>query len=207
MVLTEIKKTIDKKLDAGLVSGRVLLDNLIVIDEDSRKTAAYCDHRYAPFYYYLGNCIKPVVMVEFGFTLGLMSCSFLKSCKSVKQFVGFYKKKPDETFSARLGEANLKRRCKGSVDIYIGTLSDDEFSQKFSPKNIDLAILTDEAGYDQYLEYFDFTWEYLADNGLIVADNLVRYPILGTAFADFCKGKNREGIKFKTRYGIGIVQK
>jgi hypothetical protein len=90
--LLNLKLLVESDLNSQLISGRNLLDTLLVIDESSRKTAAYVDHRYAPFYYHLGKYIQPESMIEIGFDLGLLSSCFLKSCHTVKNFIGFKEK-------------------------------------------------------------------------------------------------------------------
>ena len=85
-----LETVLNTELDTQTISGRTLLDRFRVIDEDSRKTAPYLDHRYAPFYYYLGKHIEPESVMEFGFSIGLLSASFLTSCKTVKHFFTHY---------------------------------------------------------------------------------------------------------------------
>ena len=79
--MQELKSLLEEKLNKQLPS-RIFLDRMRVLDEDSRKTSAYNDPKYIPFYYWLGTLIKPKSLVEIGFRLGLFSGNFLKSCKT-----------------------------------------------------------------------------------------------------------------------------
>ena len=96
---------LNEELKAQRISGRVLLDRLCVIDENSRKSPAYLDPNFAGFYYHLGKKIQAQSMLEIGFDLGLLSASFLISCTTVKKFVGFCES--DKGFiPTRLGKRN-----------------------------------------------------------------------------------------------------
>lgn len=202
----QLAKDINNDLDAQAISGRVLLDRLRLIDEDSRKTAAYLDHRYAPFYYHLGKHIEPKSVIEIGFTLGLLSASLLMSCKTVKQFLGFKSSVP-EFVGTRIGKANIRIRFKGEANFYIGSLYDQEFIDIFSPNSWDLVILNDETVYDKHLEYLDAVWPHVSEHGLIVAEYIDRHAPAREAFHAFCESKNRQPVVFETRYGTGILQK
>ena len=86
------KTAIDLDLTTQKISGKILLDRFCVIDEESRRSPAYIDPNFSGFYYHLGKKIDPESMIEIGFDLGLLSGSFLTSCKSVKRFLGFREK-------------------------------------------------------------------------------------------------------------------
>jgi len=45
-----LKKEIEPSLKKQAISGRYLLDRFCLIDESSRKSPAYVDPTYAPFY-------------------------------------------------------------------------------------------------------------------------------------------------------------
>jgi hypothetical protein len=204
--LATLKGLLDHDLETGTVSGRAVLDRFRVIDEESRKTAAYLDHRYAPFYYHLGKRIRPKSLMEIGFTLGLLAGPFFVSCKTVERFVGF--KEPSKDFlPTRLGKANIRQVFKGQAEYCVGNLYDSEFAHIFSPNSWDCIILNDETVYDKHLEYLDAVWPCLSEGGLIVAEYIDRHAPAGDAFLAFCESKNRRPQVFATRYGTGIVQK
>lgn len=202
----QIRASVQPLLDTGAISGRLLLDRMRVLDESSRKTAAYADHRYAPFYYHLGKFLKAESMVEVGFNLGLLSACFLKSCKTLKKYVGFQERR-QEYYSPRLGTLNVKANYKGEFHIHVGNFTDTEFTEKISPNSLDLVILNDEVGFDKHLTYLDFFWDHLSANGIIVAEYIVRHTPARDAFRAFCESKSREPTVFETRYGTGLVQK
>jgi hypothetical protein len=197
---------LNSELNSQTISGRVLLDQFLVIDEDSRKTAAYLDHRYAPFYYHLGKHIKPENVMEIGFNLGLLSSSFFCSCKTAKLFFGF-KEKFQEFNSFRIGSSNIKRKFKGKSDFYAGNVYDREFSEIISSVNWDLIFVNEETTYDKHLTYLDSVWTYVGEYGIIVADYIERHKPAKDAFFAFCESKNRKPVVFKTRYGTGLLQK
>ena len=206
MKIETVKQQIQPMLDAAQVSGRLLLDRLRVIDEGSRKTAAYADPRYAPFYYHLGKVLEPKSMLEMGFNLALLGSCFLKSCKTVEKYLGF-QEKPEGYFSPRLGTANIRSNYKGKMDVYVGTVLDDEFTQKISPNSWDLVILNEEAGFDKHLLHLDLLWPHVSENGIVVAEYIGRHTPAREAFEAFCESQNRVPVTFDTRYGTGLVQK
>lgn len=204
--LCKLKQDIDNSLNGQIISGKVLLDRFRVIDESNRKSSVYLDHKYAPFYYHLGKYIKPLSMGEIGFDLGLLTCSFLTSCKTVKRFVGI-KEPTSEFVSNRLGKANLRNVCKCESNFFIGNIYDEMTSEILSSQKWDLFIINEEFLYDKHLEYLDIVWSHLADEGIIVSEYIERHKPAKEAFFAFCESKNRQPVSFKTRYGTGIVQK
>lgn len=204
--IDRLAETINSELDSGAISGRVLLDRFCLIDENSRKTAPYLDHRYAPFYYHLGKHIDPLSVMEIGFTLGLLSASFFTSCKSSNRFFGYKENSPDFN-SLRIGKANIKLRFKGESNFYIGSVYDQEFIDIFSPNLWDLVILNDETIYDKHLEYLDAIWPQISEHGFIIAEYIDRHIPARDAFFAFCESKNRKPLVFDTRYGTGLLQK
>lgn len=196
--------TLQKKLASGLMPGRILLDQLKFLDENSRRSAAYCDSKYVSFYYYLGGLIQPKTFLEIGFNLGLLGACFLKACKTVEEYQGF--QQIDETYySPRLGTANIKNNYKGSMDVYVGSFS--EFIPKISEKLWDLTIINEEASFDRHLLCFDLVWQQMPLDGIMVVESLNRHLPTKEAFLSFSSGKNREPTLFKTRYGTGLLKK
>ena len=176
------------------------------IDEASRRTPAYSDPLFVPFYYYLGKYVKPKTVVEMGFRLGLFSGSFFKSCSTVDYFFAF-QNKPEVFYSPRLAKANIKQSYKGLMDFYVGSVLDDVFVDKLSYKNWDLVIINEEESYDTHRTYLDYVWSNVSHEGLVVMDYVNSHKPAGDALVDFCKGNNRDPIFLKTRYGVGIVKK
>ena len=201
--LDSLKKNIDKLLKKQLISGKIFLDKLGFIDENSRKTVAYTDPNYVPFYYYLGKFIKPISFLSLNFSLGLLESCFFKSCKSVEYFYGFHQKNKDY-YSIRIGNKNLG--FKKNKKIYIGDFRDDNFNKDVE-NSWDLVLINEELSYDRYLEYLEFIWPYLNENGLIICENICYDSAGKNAFISFSESINRKPVIFHTRYGTGILQK
>ena len=204
--LVKLKENVEKDLSKQLIGSKILLDKFSLIDEDSRKSAAYLDPNYTCFYYHLGKYINPEFVCEFGFDLGLLSACFLTSCKSVKHFFG-YKKLSEEFSSMRLGKSNIRLVFKGQRDFYTGNSFDQEFIDIFSPNSWDLVILNCEDSFDKHLEYLEVIWPHLSENGLIIAEYNDRNIQGREAFLAFSESKNRKPVKFQTRYGTSVLQK
>jgi hypothetical protein len=206
MKISEIKPVLNDKLRKGTIPSKILLDKFAVIEESSRKTSAYTDPKYAPFYYYLGSMFKPKNIVEIGFRLGFLSGSFLKGSKNVETFLAF-QEKTDVFYSNRLGKSNIRQNYRGDFDFYCGKITDAEFEKKLFNYKWDMVIINEEVNYDIHRQYYDILWEHIALDGLIVSDYIISHKPAGKAFEDFCKIKNKEEIKFNTRYGVGVIQK
>ena len=201
-----MKDVLEKKLSKPFPV-KSIMDRMRFIDESSRKTSAYSDPTYIPFYYYLGEIIKPEHFCEIGLGLGLFSSAFFKSCKSVKYFLAF-QDKPEEGYIPSLAIKNVKDNYKGEMDFYLGDIMDDVFFDKISPKKWDLLIINnDRANFDKYLMYLEYFWPYINLNGYIVMDYINSHRFAGEAFYGFAKIKNREPDLFRTRYGTGIIKK
>ena len=205
MTLSELKIQLDNKLSKQF-SARVLLDNLRLIDESSRKTSAYTDPLYLPFYYHLGSLIQPKTILEMGFRLGLFSACFLKGCKTVESVLGF-QESDGEYYSDRLGRANVLQNARRiPVEVYVGKTTDDGFIDALERNKFGCALFNEEMGYDKHLAYLDLVWPHMEIEGFMVMDYVNRHAPAKQAFLDFCKSKNRDPIFFQTRYGVGIVQ-
>lgn len=202
----QLKQSLDTDLCSQRISGRILLDRFSVIEEDSRKTAAYLDHKYASFYYYLGKYVAPISVMEIGFSLGLLSASFFISCRDAKKFLGF-KETTSEFVTPRLGKRNIRSVFKKDATFYTGTLYDQEFDKIFSPNSWDLIILNEETVYDKHLEYLEFVWPHVSEHGFVVAEYITRHGPAKDAFFAFAESKNRQPLLFETRYGTGLLQK
>jgi predicted O-methyltransferase YrrM len=206
MDILKIKPIIEEKLKKSLIPARILLDKFRLIEESSRKTSAYTDPLYVPFYFYMGRLVEAKNVVEIGFRLGLLSGCFLKGCQTAKSFLGF-QEESEEFYSARLAKANIRDNFKGEFDFYYGQISDPNFLTKLEGRGWDVIIINEEKNYDEHRSYLDIMWEYLNNDGLIIMDYLDNEKHIKQAYLDFCKIKNRDPIIFKTRYGTGMIQK
>jgi hypothetical protein len=206
--LSVIKENLEPQLKKGLVSSRILLDGLRMIDESSRRTAAYQDPYFVPFYYYLGKLISPKYLVEMGFGIGLFTSCFLKSCQSVERILGFELKR-EGFYSPRLGIANVNNcwKPRGILDVYVGGVMDDAFTKQLEQTGWDLAFVSDTVPLDTHRLYLEVLWERMNFDGMIVVDYLLKDKVANDAFVGFSKIVNRKPVFFETRYGVGIIQK
>jgi len=201
-----LQKNISILLEREFVNGKILLDRMAMINESCRRSPAYSDPRYAPFYYHLGKFISPKNILSLNFGLGLLESSFLVSCKSVEHFMAF-RRPAEEFFSFRMGVNNIKLNYKGVISVYINNMYDDEFVEKISPIKWDMVIINEEMNYDDHLSYLEFIWPYVAENGIVVTEYVKRNESASDAFFAFSESVNRPPISFETRYGTGILQK
>lgn len=200
--LDQITTLLKKDLDAQIISGKSLLDRLCVINENSRKTSAYLDHRYAPFYYHLGKYIKAKSFLEIGFNIGLLSSCFLMSCKNIEKFFGF-KENEKEFIPTRIGRINVKKFTK-NIEIYIGNLYDDYFYKKLKEK-WEIILINEQKEYDKQLEYMELSWSNLSDNGLLIVEYINTNNPSKKALDAFCQSQNIIPIIFNTKHGTALI--
>jgi predicted O-methyltransferase YrrM len=204
--LKKLKLDVDVHLKKELISGKLLLDRFCMINEDSRKSPSYSDPKFTAFYYHLGKYLEPKSLLEVGFDLGLFSGCFMISCKTVEKFLAFRENKKDYYFSSKIGQRNIKKYFKGPIVFHFGTIYDDLLDKNLS-QPYDMIIITMEQAYDKQLEYMEFFWPHLSENGIMVCENIIYHEPTKEAFDAFAFSKNREPIIFSTRNGTGILQK
>lgn len=207
MELQELAAQVGDELSMEIVSSRILLDSLSFINEASRKTSAYVDPRYVPFYYYLGKHVYPKTCVQLGFRLGLLASCFFNSCKTIKHFLGFQQADQDNFYSSRIALNNIKRYYKGDIDLYYGNVSDVNFENRFSKFEWDIAFVNEQLDYDTLLSYLEILWPQMSLGGTIVMEYVVSHEPAAEAFSTFCKVRNRKPVILETRYGTGMVRK
>jgi len=206
MDLKKLKSDVERSLSSGLLSTGVLLGNLRLIDEDSRKSPQYQDPKYLPFYYHLAKQMSPSSVLNVGFNLALPLCCFLKGSSSVFRAVGL-QLLSQEFYSPRLALSNI-RDVKGRrfpVDFHFGKVTDEEFVRKI-PVGVDLAMVTEKVGPD-LLDVLEVCWQNLNLDGFILLDRAPPESAEGLLFSDFCRSKNRDVIFFGTRYGTALAMK
>lgn len=204
--LDEFHESLLADLEWGLMTSRTILDRFCVIDESSRRSPAYLDGRYSCFYYHLGKYINPGSILEMGFDIGLLSGSLLVSCKTPKRFLGF-RESDSDYFSLRLGQRNIRTVMRGLRDYHVGSLYDPQLAAKIDVGTWDLALVTDFVTEERQLDYLEYIWPHISDNGIIVCENLGGKKFSEDNFTGFCESKNRSAYIFPTRYGTGLVQK
>jgi|SaaInlV_165m_DNA_1040744.scaffolds.fasta_scaffold01469_3 predicted O-methyltransferase YrrM len=204
--LKEIVSNLESNLQDGLISPRIILSSLRFIDESSRKSGAYADPLYMPFYYHLGKHISPKSYIQIGFNLGLSSACFMKSCNSVEDFLAFQRKN-EVFYSSRLSIKNVKNHYKNNFSFYHGGFHDEAFEKSVHSKKWDLIMVNERILYDTHLECLEILWPFLSSGGFLVVDRVVSDKSAKDSFSNFCNIKNRDPFVIKTRYGVGIVQK
>lgn len=181
---------IKQKLLNGAMSSRILLSRTKVFDELARSCSIYADNRHFPFYYYLGQQVKPKKVMQVGPYLGLPAACFLQSARSVKEWLCVGER-------TRITESNIQLHCKGWVVMV-------EWSSSFYESyKSDIAFLSQQFTKEETMVHMEFLWDHLEPEGLLVVD----YITVSNAFVEFCRVKNRTPTIFQTRHSIGIVQK
>jgi hypothetical protein len=207
MNFTAICENIENSLAKATISSRFLLDRLTVINEASRKSAAYQDPMHAPFFYYLGKYFRARNVVEFGFGLGLLSSCFFAGCETVDYFFA-YEPLTEEYYHPRLGFSNIKKFYKGNFDFYQGKTTDERFLDKIAEFKWDLTLFNEEGlEGDSVASCYDLVWKNLSFDGLMVANYLSKNEKTKEVFETFSKMVGRKPVFFDTRYGIGVIQK
>jgi hypothetical protein len=206
MDMKKLKSDVEKSLSSGLLGTGVLLGNLRLIDEDSRRSPQYQDPKYLPFYYHLAKQMSPSSVLNVGFNLALPLCCFLKGSSSVSSAVGL-QPLSSEFYSPRLALANI-RDIKGRrfpVDFHLGRVTDEEFARMVSV-GVDLAMVTEKIG-SGLLDVLEVCWQNLNLDGFILLDRAPPGSPEGVLFSDFCRSKNRDSVFFGTRYGTALAMK
>lgn len=204
-----LKEKIEINLSQQLIGARTLLGRMRVIEEKSRKTFAYNDDGYTPFYYHLGKYISPKYVLKIGFHLGLLSGCFFKSCRTVETFLGFQEAENDEYVSPRIGLANLRdfKPFPQFVHVHTGNFTDKKFIDLLNKNKWDFVIFNEEVNYDKIRLHLDLVWTNISDGGLLVVDYVNSHKPTGSVYKDFCKINNRTPVVVNTRYGVGMIEK
>lgn len=204
--IENFKKEIEDNLKKQIISGKYILDRFCLIDETSRKSAAYLDHTYAPFYYYLGKKMNNAKsLIEIGFDLGLLSSSLLMSCKTVECFLGV-KEKSENFTSNKIGIKNIDRVYRKERKALIGKINEDKILIEIKKRKWDIVIINEEKDYDKNLEYIQRIWPHVSENGIIISEYLFN-PAVYEAVNSFSKKEQVEMHIFKTRYKTCVMQK
>ena len=206
MDVKELGIKLNQELDHQTISASTLLGNCRVIDEQCRKSAPYVDHRYMPFYYYLGKHVQPKTMLDIGFRLGLFGSCFFRSCHTVENYLAFQQKN-DGFYSPRLGVKNVMDHFHKKIHVHVGGIQDDAFLGVLHETAWDLVIINEEVSYEQHRLFLDLIWPHVSLGGLIVMDYIDRHKPAGEVYRDFCKVHKRDTITVKSRYGVGLIEK
>lgn len=202
MILKDVKKIVEKKLESNSLPTKVLQSKFKI----GFSSLLYNDPTFMPFYFQLGKLLKIKNLIEFGFDLGIPSGCFLEGCGSIDHFLAF-KKKSDNYFTKRLGISNIHSIIKKKFDLWVGDETDPEFMKLVFIHKWNCVIVCDSGKNSKtYSAYFDLVWSQLEYGGIIIVDFLSEIPVK-TAFDSFCDLQEREPIMFNTLRGTGIIQK
>jgi hypothetical protein len=203
-MMTLDTKKLQDKLNKQTIPARILLGKFSFIDDDARKSHAYVDPNYMPFYYYLGNQVKAKNLAIFGVGIGLSAVCCLMGNKA-EHFTSI-QETGGEYYSPRLAKSNILRVYNEKFNIYYGNCFGG-FSDEFTSKKWDLVIYDCKIAYDEHMARLNLIWEYLTPNGILCMDGLKWDTNNKRAFNDFTKVKNREKFEVRTRYGVGLIVK
>jgi len=202
-IQNEIRPLLHKKL----VNGKILLQDCKLVDENSRRSPAYSDPMYVPFYYHLGKFVTPKAMVSLSFNLGLLEKCFFMSCKSVEYLLAFRNRDERVYFSPRMGFYNIRRSYKGHFDYLESSARELGLEQRLSSRKWDMVMLNEEFNYDDMLYSLELSWQNMSSGGIIVVDNATDIKPIKQAFQAFADSVGREPAVFPTRYGTGILMR
>lgn len=179
-------------LDKGLIGPRVLLSGVRLLDEASRESPEYNDSLNFPFWYHLGKQVGVKQRAfQIGPKLGMIPYCLLQ-CAYFREWVCFG---GNNSFVVK----NIQERSSHTKVSFQTQL--DEHDGLYQ-----LCLLTQEYDFNNARKFLDFLWLGLESGGLLVVD-YIDSEGQGEAFDEFCRVKNRESVKFKTRYGVGIIER
>lgn len=189
---------LEDKLKNPTIHSKQLLGKATLLNEQDRESGAFTDPRYLPFYYHLGKLMKAKSVCHIDVNLGLEDVCFLQGFKT-ERWMGYGVNHEWSAASLNLAWRNVKKYCE---DVSPCTDIDD-FEELMKP-GYDAFIVT----HAKHLEVFrDDIWKNLSREGLLIVDNIYVDDDGEAKFANFAKSVSREPAFFKTRYGIGIVER
>ena len=197
---------LEKDLTKSIVTTNTLTSGFKFIDESSRRSGAFNDPLYIPFYYHLGKYLKPNNLLEIGTDLGFISSCFLKSCKTV-DYLLTVQNKSNNHWDEKLGRSNIKRNYKKTLELYHGDLLDKDLLDKIESKTFNLAIINFQGSYDNLFTLCDFIYLRLNEDGFIVMDFIKSNKKNEEIFFNIANGYKKEYKVFNTRYGTGVIKK
>lgn len=203
----DTQRQIKELLRGKLVGGRVLLQDCRLIDENGRKSPAYSDPLYAPFYYHLGKFATPRTVLSVGFTLGLLERCFFESCRSAERFAALRVPDRDVYYSPRMGLHNVGRSYRSPVEYFEGSLKDESGGSVLSSDKWDMVFVFEESGYDDCLFTMETVWSHMSPGAHLVVENVEDIKPVKQAFHAFADSVGRSPAVYGTRYGTGVLQR
>ena len=198
-------KQIKADLEKKVMSSDILLKDCCFMDQNVKKTFVFNDSTFFPFYYYLGKYINPKNLLVLGADAGLTTACFLKS-SPVENILCFQEHSSEEHYGVRVCAFNIMKQCNANLDIYCGSMLDDNFLKKISSKKWDCILVNLNLNYDKLRNYLDVAWEHLVLDGIMLIESeLSDHTIKATQ--DFLQITQRDYLTFDTRYKAILVTK
>jgi hypothetical protein len=195
--LEEYFKKIEDNLKKGSITTDVIIPNVKLLNFSSKNSPEFNDFNYLPFYYHLGNYLKPKKVIQIGSKLGLVGACFLKSCKTVEEWTIY----EDFNQNYRFVDSNL--RLNGCKNILFKNIKKDEVENN---KNTDIAFLSEKFDNEKTVIFLEFLWNSLKNDSYLIVD-YIKDDQISEIFQNFYFIKNRKPILFNTRYGLGILKR
>ena len=199
---------LQEDLDKALIGPHQLLSGTKVLAESSRESPEYQDRRNLPFWFHLGKQVSVSEVLQIGAMIGLPAACFLQSCKSVSNW-GVV-----QSFTQNVREDGTNNVMSSNIKLHSPEIEVAYHPRRFVMQgkgaigSCGLAILTEECGSSRYspTDFLTLLWDCLKPEGLLVCD-YINSNAQGEAFREFAGVKNREPVIFKTRYGVGIIER
>ena len=202
---------IKEKLAKGLVRSSQLLATSRFLQADARESQEYQDPTYFPFYFYLGQQLQSEHILQVGSRLGLVGACFLQGCRTVEDWLSIDVPINEHKHLAGVVKGNLQRHCGGLVNAMYMDASAETLTKGIALNNpgnysADTVFVSERFDPGVFKIALDLGWLCLKSGGILIAD-YINSDELSPVFASFCRVKNRESLKFDTRYGVGIVRR
>jgi hypothetical protein len=189
---------LNEKLDrAGLATAAILARVRFYNDAD-RIAPDFSATNYLPFYYHLGQQLRPSRMLFAGLGDGYTASAFLAGCTTLEGFTAFQAVTP--AFYGNIGRQNVREYFKGRFEFIYG--DDSKLDELLARKGWDLVVFAAGASIPQLQK----TWENLETDALIAVDRLTA-DLHTSSLQEFADLHKRTPVLFKTRFGLGILQR
>jgi hypothetical protein len=189
-------KHLQDKLDSPTINSKQLLGVARLINEKDRESGTFTDPKHFPFYYHLGKACEAKSVFHLDYTLGLEDMCFIQGANS-ERWSGYANGNEEDRLNVATN--NIRFFCKNSSF----TTDLDEFTKNVSDK-FDVFLVSSPTP----LRVFrDDIWENLNPKGLLIVDNIYSSETGEEWFTKFAKSVSREPTFFKTRLGIGIIER